>query len=162
MIHKAVRSVFLMALWLIPVCAGQGGESARPVVGRDNHCEENRSFFDYIHVEAGNEPLIIIARLGEREQGRALNWRRLHNIREYFTYFREIPEQNIIVAEGEPIKGRGRVEVYLRGQLVAVFIVGPNQDLSGVECEAVKNIRFYPWRKKSPLPVPKLSLSVPE
>jgi hypothetical protein len=126
-----------------------------------NRCEENKSYFDYIHNQAGDESLIIIARLGDGERGRAFNWRRLHNIREYLTYIRAIPERNVLVAEGEPVKGRGRVEVYLRGRLLALFIVGPNHDLNGGDCEDGRSTRYYPWRKKSPFPAARVPLDDP-
>ncbi len=68
--------------------------------------------------------------LDEGERNRELNRRRLHNTRAYLTEFGWHREPTTVVtAEGEPIVGYGRVELYVRGVLFAVLEVKRNQDL---------------------------------
>jgi hypothetical protein len=71
--------------------------------------------------------IFIIARLGNGERSRRLNRRRLHAIRDFLKQERFIPEQRLIAAEGEPMRGLGRVEVYLGGKLFMVFTLPRNK-----------------------------------
>jgi hypothetical protein len=131
--------------------ATQHKKSAKTIVRNDNNCESNKAYFDYVATHAGeNEAIIVIARLGEGESSRAYNQRRLHNIATYLSYIREIPKTRIVTAEGERVTGRGRVEVYVRGELMIVFGVGRNQDLAGGECEMTRSDLYYPMRRKRP------------
>ena len=158
MLRKAASSVLLLTLCVLPTTALQEGERTEVITAESNKCEENKSFFDLIDTETRGELLIAIARLGDGERNRALNWRRLHNIREYLTYVRQRPAQNVVVAEGEPVKGRGRVEVFARGRLSAVFTVGRGQDLGGAGgCEGGRSWRFYPWRTRPAVPTVRTS-----
>jgi len=156
MLRKAVTTVLLLTLFVLPTTASQE-ERARVITAESNRCEDNSSYFDLIDTETRGELLIFIARLGDGELNRSLNWRRLHNIREYFTYVREVPAHNVVVAEGEPVKGRGRVEVFAKGRLFAVFTVGRAEDLSGAGCEGGRSWRFYPWRKSPAVPAVRTS-----
>lgn len=151
MTHKAIATAALLLALCTPTArARQQSEGPKPEVVGNNNCEENRSLFDYVDTKTrGDAFVIIIARPGSGDRVREMNRRRLHNIREYLTYIREVPPRKIIVAEGERVKGRGRVEVYAGGRMVAVFNVGPNEDLNGVDCEGGRSTRYYPWRKAS-------------
>lgn len=127
----------------------QDTQSAIPIIRDDNNCESNKAYFDNIAVTAGTDGLvIIIARLGDGDTSRTYNRRRLHNIRTYLNYIREIIPERIITAEGERVRGRGRIEVYIGGRLFIVFTVGPNQDLAGGECEMRSSDLFYPMRRR--------------
>lgn len=83
-----------------------------------------------------NENIIVISRLGEKDSKTNQNRRRLHNVKAYWTLAmgeRRDPK-TIILAEGEPVKGRGQIEFYVRGQLVWIFKVYPNSDLNAADC----------------------------
>jgi hypothetical protein len=121
-------------------------------------CEDNISFLSNAHHLAGADGTIIaIARLGEGEGNRELIRRRLHNTREYLTQFGWHREpKTVVTAEGEPVVGYGRVELYVRGVLFAVLEVKRNQDLLVGSCEPddirpVKAERnLYPYRDQNP------------
>lgn len=136
-------------LMVVPVnAAAQQKKPAETIVRNDNNCESNKAYFDYVAVHAGEtEPIILIARLGDGERSRVYNQRRLHNISIYLKVIREIPKGRIVRAEGERVTGRGRVEVYVRGELMIVFGVGRNQDLAGGECEQTRSRLYYPMRR---------------
>ena len=72
----------------------------------------------------------MIARLGDSEQRQELNRRRLHNARTYLVEFEHRSPQTIITAEGERVKGYGRVELYVGGKLFYVLMIRPNANFA--------------------------------
>ena len=138
----------ILMLVAVNATATQQKKPAKTIVTNDNNCESNKNYFDYVAVEAGDAgSIILIARLGDGESSRAYNRRRLHNIATYLNYIREIPKSRIVKAEGERLAGPGRVEVYVRGELMIVFGMGRNQDLAGGECELTRSRMYYPKRR---------------
>ena len=145
----------------IPVSIAQSGsgpanvQTPYTILGT---CEDNISALSNAHHLAGEEGTIIaIARLGDGERNRELNSRRLHNVRMYLTEFDwHRPPQTLITAEGEPLKGYGRVELYVRGVLFAVLQVKRNQDLLVGSCEPDKirpvkaERNLYPYLDRRP------------
>ncbi len=129
--------------------AGQQHKNpGEPIITNSNNCESNKAYWDYVAIHGGEtEPIILIARLGDGEKSRVYNRRRLHNISTYLNYIREIPKKRIVTAEGEQVRGPGRVEVYVRGELMIVFGVGRNQDLAGGDCEQTRSSIYYPKRR---------------
>lgn len=124
-----------------------------PILG---NCEDNIGYLSNAHQMAGSDSTVIaIARLGNGERSRELNRRRLHNVRIYLTEFdwRRAPE-TIVTAQGDPVKGHGRVELYVKGELFAILAVKRNQDLLVGSCEpdsirpvaAERNL--YPYLEK--------------
>ena len=103
------------------------------------YCWFNQVYLDNISQNIpSDKPLIIIARLGDKDLKPKLNKRRLHNIRAYLTQavgeqFRR-DQQTIILAEGEPIKGFGQVEFYLDGRLIEILKARQNSDLGVADC----------------------------
>ena len=70
--------------------------------------------------------LILIARLGNGEKLRNLNLRRLRNVRDSLKVTFGV-EKDVVIAEGERIKGFGRVEFYLGGELVGALLAHKNK-----------------------------------
>lgn len=146
---RSIAFAFLISLTTASYTVAQSVEFPAPTIRNDNNCESNKALWDLIHIEAGSDsPIIIIARLGSGEISRRFNHRRLHNIRIYLHHVREIPDDRIITAEGERVRGRGRVEVYIRGRLFIVFTVGRNEDLAGGACEETRSLMYYPMRRR--------------
>lgn len=121
-------------------------------------CEYNISTLSAAHHAAGENGLVIvIARLGDGEHTKDLNRRRLHNARVYLTEFdwRRRPE-TVITAEGERVKGYGRIELYVQGKLFKVLGVKRNRDLLVGSCEPhderpVKaESNLYPYLDRKP------------
>lgn len=77
---------------------------------------------------AGDQSIIMIARLGDGESSRGVIRRRLSALRDYFVRTRGIAEGNVITAEGERVRGLGRVEIYVGGKLSVVFGMRRNRD----------------------------------
>jgi hypothetical protein len=106
---------------------------------KPGRCEYRTAILDGIHQKTPAEGMImVIARLGNRETRPNLSWRRLHNVRVYWTEYlykehRRKPE-TIILAEGERVSGLGHLEFYVGGKLVEVMKVARNADLSIGSC----------------------------
>jgi hypothetical protein len=129
--------------------------ATHPVIAQVNkvepyNCTFNSHILDNVHHLGGETGLIIvIARLGDGESNRALNRRRLHNVRSYLTEsgWNRDP-QTIILAEGERVKGYGRIEFYIQGNLFTVLGVNRNRDFAAGSCLSKKKAGeiFYPYR----------------
>lgn len=126
---KTLNSVVCLALagWVVLAFActteAQTNNSA-PAEVEPYPCEYNISTLSAAHHAAGENGLVIvIARLGDGEHTKMLNRRRLHNARVYLTEFdwRRGPE-TVITAEGESVKGYGRLELYVQGKLFRVLL----------------------------------------
>jgi hypothetical protein len=104
------------------------------------NCENNIAVLGGIAQSTAPEDLmIVISRLGEDETKRHLNRRRLHNIRIYLTSYLTVAggrrrAETIILAEGERVKGYGRLELYVGGKLAYVFKMKRNADLLVGNC----------------------------
>src|SRR5258706_468491 len=92
-------------------------QTVAPVAEILGTCEDNVSLLSNAHHLAGPDgTIIVIARLGDGETNREQNRRRLHNVRVYLTEFGwHRQPSTVITTQGEPIKGYGRVELYVRG-----------------------------------------------
>jgi len=158
---KLLHHVLAVGLLVIPLQAVAGqqkpvsatAEQPQPSPG---NCESNISTLSVAH-QAANEGrlLFAIARLGEGEYKRELNRRRLHNVRVYLTEFGwQRDPKTLLIAEGERVKGYGRVELYVEGRLFDVIAVKRNGDLLVGSCEP-NDIRprkaesnLYPYRDR--------------
>lgn len=102
-----------------------------PAIYNGNSNEDAKLGLDDTAATAGENKLIImIARLGNKESSRNLSRRRLQTARDYLKYTRSIAEQRIVTAEGEPVNGQGRVEVYIGGNLHMIFMMGRNKNFA--------------------------------
>jgi hypothetical protein len=109
-------------------------------------CEVNAFQLDHLAqmMLHSDERLFVIARLGKGEPRRSLNQRRLHNVREYFrSYFgNRIRLERLILAEGEPANGGGRVEFYAGSRLILVTSLARQADIC-VHCCDYPDPRYY-------------------
>lgn len=111
------------------------------------NCEMNLQNLEHVRDLARREKngfLIIVARLGNGERQRGLNYRRLHNVRLQLTLI-GVPSDKIIVAEGERVRGLGQVEFYVRGEFIGALPVRRAGDICVGCCGPDEN--FYPNRK---------------
>ena len=138
---------------------------------KPEHCESRTAAMDGITQKTRpNEAIIVIARLAVGETKPNLNWRRLENVRAYWT--QAIPPEarrnpdTIILAEGERVVGYGRLEFYVAGKLVWLINVPRNADIDFGDCIApddsyIRNrvydpcwvkshLIFYPCRDRYP------------
>lgn len=115
------------------------------------NCETNDSYLAKIGemLKAQNNQnslLIIIARLGDREKQPRLNYRRLYNVRLKLNKEFGIVEKKMVVAEGEEVKGHGRIEFYLSGEMIGTLLVEKNRDICVGCCDPDE--RFYPYKER--------------
>lgn len=86
-----------------------------------------------------NMPFIIIARLGTNETSPRYNWQRLKETKEYLVNRVMIPNELVILSQGEKIKGKGRIDIYYDGVLQYTVFLKRNQYLNlvkGGHCDA--------------------------
>ena len=108
-----------------------------PLELRSANCEIDESNFNIVRVDAlerlgEDDFLIVIARLGSGDRSRDLNRRRLSATREWFNKA-AFPTNRLVLAEGERVRGNGRVEFYVGGVLTHVILPKPNVGLC-IEC----------------------------
>jgi hypothetical protein len=130
-------------------------------------CDDRNAVLDVITQKTpADQSIIVVARQGTGETRSDLSWRRLENVRAYWTKFllpagRRDPK-TIILAQGEKVEGYGQLEFYAGGNLVEVIKVARNADLFIGTCIDEKFIRhgtydpcelksdriFYPCRDR--------------
>ena len=107
----------------------------KQIAASPTNCEDNIAVLDAASKLASSDSLIIaIARLGDRENRKDLNQRRLHNVRMYLTEFTGRDIQSIITAEGKSVQGYGRIELYVNGKHFHSILIMTNLDLAVGEC----------------------------
>ena len=101
----------------------------------DRNCEANRSVMETVAILTleTDSRLFVISRLGAGETRQRIGHRRLHNVRAMFESNRPLDPAKLITAEGERVKGPGRVEFYIGSQLVIVATFRRNADFC-VDC----------------------------
>jgi hypothetical protein len=124
-------AVFAQEQKLEPVEEGFG-VSERPL-----NCEMTFQRMEIVRrlIQTGSDEksvLILIARRGDGEKSRTLSRRRLANVLEGLQVTLGIVKP-IVVAEGEPIKDFGRVEVYLDGKFIGALLARKNSAI--IKCD---------------------------
>ena len=121
------KGLVIVAFLLLLACPSAAQEPT--------NCESNITFLAAAHYGAGESGLLIaISRLGEAES-KSINQRRLHNVRAFLAEYQKArAPETIVLAEGERVKGFGRVELYVKGNLHSVIVMRRNADLSVGAC----------------------------
>ena len=127
-----------VALAFLAICcvagdcaAAQKTEGSKPIIINGSSNETVKAQLDLLAQTVGDDKLIIaIAHLGNGESSPRLNRRRLRSIRSYLETVRAVPEQKIITAVGESVRGLGRVEVYLCDRLFMIFTLERNKEFA--------------------------------
>lgn len=120
------------------------------VPGTPLNCEMNFQNLEYVSSlmrsqKSQNGTLILIARLGTGEKQREMNRRRLYNVRLKLSSQLNVPTEKIIIAEGERVKGFGRIEFYVVGELIGALLIPKHSDICIGCCGPDE--RFYPYKK---------------
>ena len=108
----------------------KGPQDSKPIQVNGSNNEDSKAALALLAQTINqDEFVILIARAGNGESLRGLNRRRLSVVRSYVNVTRStpIPEQKIVTAQSERVRGRGRIEVYLRGKLFMVFLFDQNK-----------------------------------
>jgi hypothetical protein len=88
-----------------------------------------------------NERVFVIAHLGSGETSSALNRRRLRDIGAEFDEISPMSRDKLILAQGQRLRGRGRVEVYLGSELYFVSYMPRNGAFCSACCD--RKHEFY-------------------
>jgi hypothetical protein len=161
-------ATLLLVLWLTLAGSsisvkGQKDESvtrSAEIEIKPTNCERHILILEDAHHAASKDGLIIlIARLGNGENRQDLNHRRLHNARFYLTQYLNLrAPETIVTAEGERVKGYGRIEIYISGKLHDALALKRNADLIVGSCEPEElddarqrqlRLKLYPWRDRN-------------
>ena len=130
MLRTSRLIVIVMVLGCAVNSSAQDSGSPRIWQGFDGtHCETTKAELDLVAQTTGRDKtIIVIARLGGGETSRVINRRRLGGLRDYLESVRSFPPDKLITAEGERVRGLGRVELYVGGELLMVFTLNRNKD----------------------------------
>lgn len=129
---KSLLTAVAMCLVIVGQAAAQSVKAQQPIIVDGSNSETTKSELDLLAQTAGNNDVIIlVARLSDKESSRKINQRRLHSVSTYLKAVRAIPEQRIVTAESNPVRGLGRVEAYLCNKLFMVFTLERNKDFAG-------------------------------
>ena len=138
---KLKKIIFTFFILFTAFRVGLGQEKTRTndsllgVSEEVTNCEMSTLFLDQLwnltkETSNSNGFVIFIARLGTNETRRKINLSRLASIKRVLrNRYSHIPNQKVIVAEGEKVKGHGRIEFYWNGQLVGAILANKNRDL---------------------------------
>ncbi len=112
----------------------------------DSSGEENSALTDHLAIESrkSGERLFVIVRLGEGETSHKLNHSRLFNVKRY-VFSRGFTNETSVFAEGERVKGEGRIEYYLGSKLKLITFAPRNKMPNLTCCEDY----FPPVKKKT-------------
>ena len=116
------------------------------------NCEQNLVRQDIVVNDALEKTktdgvLIAIVRLGDGENSQQLVRRRIFNIRQYFrTRGHRLPSEKLVVAQGEKVKGYGRIEYYLDGKLHERLLYPKNSFICQSCCGPDPD--YYPYKPK--------------
>jgi hypothetical protein len=118
----------------------QSNDNFRLIEANANACELNSAHVDYIRNETSesDERIFIIFRAGDGE-GTKTNVRRLNIVRRFLRNNKGLGGDKVIYARGEKVKGKGRVEFYVGGELRLVTLAKrgkiPCMDCCGFDFE---------------------------
>jgi hypothetical protein len=131
--------VLVLCLASVPGTKAQNQSSSNPLpLQHPDNCEGNSARLDVVRNKsqaAGQSKVtIVVARLGTGEQSRELNRRRLYTIGSYLIAM-GLPPQRLVTTEGESVRGFGRIEIYVGGELVEVLSVKQCKDLPVGICD---------------------------
>ena len=131
---KLQMTIFLpVALAAVGCIDAQAQGKLVPTLGTAVKCEEAKALLDVLRNDAEDEGVIIlVARLGASDPWPKVNRRRLNSVWSYLHHAGQFPESRLVRAEGERLRGRGRVELYAKGKLMLVLVAErPSDDIVG-------------------------------
>jgi len=158
LVNEMMKPIFLLAILFLFGAAVYGQQpqpSARsaeveivPATARG--CQRNTINVANLQalLQTTEEKAFVIAHLGAGETNRRLNRRRLNSVK---TELGLGDSPKIIFAEGEGVRGPGRINFYLGSKLMSVTLLARNGDFCSMCCDRKKLFykertvwRFYP------------------
>jgi hypothetical protein len=154
-----VKITFIILIFLAPSLLAAGSALAQ-TVGDEPSIVESDSSGEIASSEIASmlrearqdgERLFVIVRLGTGEMNRRLNFVRLFNTRQYILE-KGFDRGKTIFAEGELVKGEGRIEFY-RGSRLRLVLLAPRNGMPNLTCceEYIPPAKKKPNRNKGSL-----------
>jgi hypothetical protein len=142
-------TLLLICFFLVAANRVVAQKPVMTVESNPSACEVNAAAFDNLanDLRSNNEHIFIIARLGNGEWSRAVNRRRLSNVRTYFVTNWKIDPARFTFAVGSRVDGEGRVEFYIGSTLWLISYVKPGRDIC-VDCCDYPDRRYYGMGKR--------------
>ncbi len=141
-------SLCLIILFLIScsvsVASGQNSSAEAEIIPADAaRCQRNTINVANLKQIARikNQKVFVIAHLGSKETSLNISRRRLKDIGAEFDQVSPMSRANLILAEGERVKGQGRVDVYLGSEVYFVSYVPVNGTFCSLCCDTKRE--FY-------------------
>ena len=137
-----LRNIKLLTVALVCCClvtgyiSAQNPAAAKPIIVDAAYNEDSKANIALLAQSINEgEGVILIARLGNGESSRSLSRRRLQIVRDYLPVNpglnrQPISDENIVTAYGERVRGKGRIEAYVRGRLFMVFVFMRNKNFA--------------------------------
>jgi biopolymer transport protein ExbD len=76
-----------------------------------------------------NAKMRVVARLGDGETANSLNQIRLQAARKYLVELRGADKKKVVFTEGKSVKGEGRLEFYMDGNLMLISLAKPGKNI---------------------------------
>jgi hypothetical protein len=151
--NQSLKILLLLLLPLLLFTTVLAQNQTNVVELKSTNCEIDEANFSVVENAAketpnGNGFLIVIARLGDRDKRHNLNQSRLNVTKEYLVGKLRYPANKLVMAEGEKVRGNGRVEFYINGILTHVILPKPNLSLCTECCNPPDVIVRRKLRKK--------------
>ena len=136
------RNVKILTVALVCWClvvsplSAQNPAAAKPIIVDAAFNEDSKANIALLAQSVNEgEGVILIARLGNDESSRNLSRQRLEVVRDYLPVNpglnrQSISDENIVMAYGERVRGKGRIEAYVRGRLFMVFVFMRNKNFA--------------------------------
>jgi hypothetical protein len=135
--NSNIKIVFLTSAFLFSLAAftfAQSGAVDEPVILPSNDSGElSASVIDGMRSTIGDERLFVIARSGTGETKSRITRNRLAYAKWFMLVRTGFNRQTSVFAEGEPIKGEGRIEFYI-GSRLHLVILAPRNKIPNLTC----------------------------
>jgi hypothetical protein len=139
-LNRKLRQIFVgLLIFSVAIqCMGQMLPERSTTILESGNCEIDEANLDTVRQAAlrgvgDGEVLIVVARLEHGATRANLNRQRLDAVKESLSKH-GFPEEKIILAEGERVDGRGRVEFYISGKLSHVILTNRNKGICSECC----------------------------
>lgn len=151
------RFVLLTALLAATVSGQDRKEGSIPFAfsPQPTNCETNRVRLEsyaesFVKTAKDDAVIIAIARLGTGERARELNRVRLYIVRATLVQDLKLAEKQVVTAEGSPVSGYGRIDIYMNGKLMDALLVRRGKALCADCCYPEGRTYTYPVQKTKP------------
>lgn len=141
---KIMKTFLIFGFSILVVwCILQTSAVAIAQEAKDN-CEISSLKLDMVrnifNSKNSKQTLILIAKLGKKENKVFLSKRRLYAVKEYLITM-GVQREKIVTAQTDESEGLGSIEIYIEGQINEIIFAGFNADIPVGSCDNDKEDR---------------------